>query len=203
MKPQLDPQDISCKSVSNKRRITKRKEDTNLIRKNCKEIWDYISEREEAGKEWSVWFPIAMTGNKLRWVLGTRLRCHSVPPEAPLVCTSETKRSSILVTQWREFYRCHYKGESIKDSRLSDSCKAHLKYILESGHPIYNERLVKIYPAIGTQCKMFCWTHDSKGTVFWNTLFDDESPHGTTPPAIQVYESFLNVVMSDTLDHAL
>lgn len=198
MKPQLDP------TEKNKRTITKRREDTNLIRKNCKEIWEYISKREEAGKSWSIWFPIAMTNSRVRWVLGTRK--HSFHPTNPLAPECETKYSSVLVSQWRKFYRCHHQRKGITApalTTLNAKCLDHLKYVLDSGYPIYNERLVKPYSAIGSQCRMFCWTHDAKGGVFWNTLFPNESPHGKTPAAIEVYESFMNAVMSDTLDHAL
>ena len=198
MKPQLDP------TEKNKRKITKRREDTNLIRKNCKEIWEYISKREEAGKSWSIWFPIAMTSDRVRWVLGTRKK--SFNPTSPLAPECETKRSSVLVSQWRKFYRCYYAREKFTAPALrtlNDTCLAHLKYVLDSGYPIYNERLVKPYQAIGSQCRMFCWTHDVKGGVFWNTLFPNDSPHGETPTVIEVYESFMNAVMSDTLDHAL
>lgn len=194
MRPQL------YSTETNKRRITKRKEDTNLIRKNCKEIWKYISVCEEAGKDWSIWFPISMNNNRIRWVLGTRK--STADSDEPL-SLREWKHTSILVTQWRQFYTRHYKGERHDKLKVIRQVKDHLTYILESGYPIYNERLVKLNLTIGSQCSMFCWTHDTKGSVYWNTLFDDDSPNGTGKPANQVYESFMNAVMSDTLDHAL
>lgn len=192
MRPQLD----HC--GSSRRKITKRREDTNLIRKNCKEIWEYISKREEAGKAWSVWFPIAMTQDRVRWILGTRKKSAPISA-ASLVPECETRHSSILVSQWREFCRRYYKGdlEHFNNNVISDTCKEHCKYVLDSGYPMYNERLVRIQETIGyDQSQMFPWSHDYRGGIYNDTLFDGKT-------ASQVYESFMNAVMSDTLDHAL
>ena len=199
MRPQLD----HC--GSSKRKMANRREGTNLIRKNCKEIWEYISKREEAGKAWSVWFPIAMTKTRVRWILGTRKK--SAPMSAaPLVPECETRYSSILVSQWREFYRCYYKGDSLErfNNVLSDTCKEHCKYVLDSGYPMYNERLVRIQEVIGfDQSQMFPWSHDFRGGIYYDTLFNGTNGMTKGIPIAEVYESFTNVVMSDTLDHAL
>ena len=196
MKPQLD----HC--GNNKRKITNRKERTNLIRKNCKEIWEYISEREEVGKEWSVWFPIAMTNNRLRWVLGTRKRSLQ-GAKFPLHVSSEVRHSSVLTSQWKKFYSCYYKREKFTGT-MNEKCLAHLKYVLDSGYPIYNERVIKVCEAIGhEQCRMFSWRHDLKGCVYWDTLLQNTDSASIGSSISEVYESFMNVVMSDTLDHAL
>lgn len=188
MKPQLDP------TEKNKRKITKRRENTNLIRKNCKEIWKYISERQDAGKRWGVWFPILMSNSRMRWVLGQK-KTWAHP-----LSVSEWPYSSCLKTDWKKFYTRHYKGESHDDSGLSPMVKSLLTRVLESKFPLYNERIVDIDDAIGDQASMdmFCW-HHSKGLIYWDSIFLREK--GKT--AQEIFESFTNVVMSDTLDHAL